>query len=105
MSEPIHLTQWEHLTTTFTSFFDGIGKVEINLESLAFHSLPSDVRTNFSIHRNGMVNARMPLHGLDSMFNEFEFEHSSRRITCRSEASTYTYQVPQALLSNRGPPQ
>ncbi len=101
MAERIPRSEWTNLAKTFTEFFDGLGAVNVDNELLSFHSPSHHVQTGFSIHSSGLVNASMPLHGLQSKFEEFEFHPTSHLIICHAEASTYTYKVPDVLLTNR----
>ena len=101
MVERTPLAPWTNLAKIFTEFFEGLGVVNAGDEVLSFHSHSHHVQTGFSIHSNGLVNASMPLHGLQSKFKEFQFEVTTHLIICHAEASTYTYKVPEALLTYR----
>jgi hypothetical protein len=95
------LSQWHELNNAFQTFFYGLGQVETSHERLHFRSSPPHVQTQFTIHANGSVNASMPLHGLEAVFQSFEFNQERNTVCCFGTEATYTYNVPQELLQKR----
>ena len=45
--------------------------------------------------------ASMPLHNLDSAFNQVEFEGSLESLTLVGNDFSYTYRIPRELLTMR----
>lgn len=102
MGSSFTLSQWNGLEKAFQTFFSGLGCIEVSPEQLHFHSLPPHVQTQFTIHANGVVNASMPLHGLEAVFLSFEFNQDHNTVHCRGKEVTYSYNVPLELLQKRG---
>ena len=101
MASVFTLSQWHELKDAFQAFFHGLGRVEANPERLHFYSLPPHVQTQFTIHANGSVNASMPLHGLEAVFQSVEFDQDHNTVQCRGKEAIYTYIVPRELLQKR----
>lgn len=102
MAASFTLSQWQELKLEFQSFFEGLGQIDATTERLHFRSVPPHVQTQFTIHANGILNASMPLHGLEALFDGFEFDHMRKTVSCTGNGATYTYTVPQELLQLRG---
>lgn len=102
MATSLQLSQWQELKVAFQSFFDELGQIDATTERLHFRSVPPYVQTQFTIHANGIVNASMPLHGLEALFDGFEFDHIRKTVCCTGNGTTYTYTVPQELLQLKG---
>ena len=97
MAERIPRSEWTNLAKTFTKFFDGLGAVNVDNELLSFHSPSHHVQTGFSIHSSGLVNASMPLHGLQSKFEEFEFLQKLDEVSCLSLSKEYFPWYPNGI--------
>lgn len=102
MTESIAVEQWSELEQIFSHFFDGLGDISCTNEIMTYRSSPPGVSTVFAIHRNGCVNASMPLHGIEAIFGFFEFDALENTIVCRGQHGSYTYRVPAELLRLRG---
>jgi len=94
MAERIARAQWTNLAKTFTEFFDGLGVVNADKELLSFHSHSHHVQTGFSIHSNGLVNASMPLHGLQSKFEVDWSTHPCRFMVCNRSSKNLSFILP-----------
>ncbi|MDE0858386.1 MAG: hypothetical protein OSA38_07445 [Candidatus Poseidoniaceae archaeon] len=101
MTESVAVEQWSELGNIFSHFFDGLGEVSCTNEVLNYQSLPPGVPTVFAIHRDGRVDASMPLHGIEAIFEFFEFDASDNNIVCQGQHGKYTYRVPEELLRLR----
>ena len=102
MAASFALSQWQELKVAFQSFFGELGEIDATNERLHFRSVPPHVQTQFTIHANGIVTASMPLHGLEALFDGFEFDHIRNAVCCTGNGATYTYTVPQELLQLKG---
>jgi len=102
MTEGIAVEQWSELEKIFSDFFAGLGEVSSTNEIMTYRSNPPSVSTVFAIHRDGCVDASMPLHGIEAIFEFFEFDALENSIVCRGQRGSYTYRVPAELLLLRG---
>jgi hypothetical protein len=88
-------SDWDELTAAFRTFFGGAGQVEID-ESEAVFTAPT---TGFSIRVDGTSRSFMPLHRFGAAWDEIEFDFDSHEVHLRGESATYTYRIPEDLLS------
>ena len=93
----VTLNDWTQLRLTFESFFAPFGSVTLGEESLTFRSRPPHVETGFSIGRDGRMGATMPLHQIDAVFTQIDFDPAARQVTCHADGLSYTYRVPPQL--------
>ncbi|MEC8681762.1 MAG: hypothetical protein VXY14_06870 [Candidatus Thermoplasmatota archaeon] len=92
---------WTAISEHFRLMFNGIGHLSITEDLLTFRSLPPSVATGISITRSGELVANMPLHAIESVFDTVAFSSDLTSLTLAGGGSSYTYNVPPALLALR----
>lgn len=95
------IEEWDKISEFFVKMFQGLGDVKTSDQVLQFASIEPYVATGISLSRKGRMAASMPLHNLDSTFNQVEFGESLESLTLVGNNSSYTYKIPRELLSIR----
>jgi hypothetical protein len=97
----LSIDQWGEIREEFTRIFHGLGKVETTEEIIRFSSIEPFVSTGIVLFRDGTMAANMPLHNLNSKFDEVVFDTSLEQITLLGSGFNYTYRIPDELLAQR----
>tara|TARA_Y100000766_G_scaffold249509_1_gene231977 strand:+ start:176 stop:541 length:366 start_codon:yes stop_codon:yes gene_type:complete len=97
----LSITQWDEICDNFREMFQGLGIVKTTDVLLSFSSIEPYVSTGISLARDGAMAANMPLHNLDSRFDTVTFDELFEKITLSGHGFTYTYKIPEELLSIR----
>ena len=95
------IEEWDKISECFVNMFQGLGEVKISDQVLQFASIEPYVTTGISLSRDGKMAASMPLHNLDSTFNQVEFDGSLESLTLVGNDFSYTYRIPRELLTMR----
>lgn len=95
------IEEWDKISECFVNMFQGLGEVKISEQVLQFASIEPYVTTGISLSRDGKMAASMPLHNLDSTFNQVEFDGSLESLTLVGNDFSYTYRIPRELLTMR----
>lgn len=95
------IEEWDKISECFVNMFQGLGEVKISDQVLQFASIEPYVTTGISLSRDGKMAASMPLHNLDSTFNQVEFDESLESLTLVGNDFSYTYRIPRELLTMR----
>ena len=95
------IKEWDKIRDSFVNMFHGLGEVETSKHVLRFTSIEPHVSTGISLTRQGKMVANMPLHNLDSTFNQVSFEGSLESLTLTGNGFRYTYRIPDEILAIR----
>ena len=95
------INQWDEICAEFHRMFHGLGNVESTEDMIRFSSTEPFVSTGIGISRDGTMAASMPLHNLNSKFDEVVFDTSLEQITLLGSGFNYTYRIPDELLTQR----
>ena len=93
------IEDWDKIRECFVKMFQGLGRVETSEEMLQFTSIEPYVATGISLSRQGKIAANMPLHNLDSIFNQVQFDNSLDSLTLIGDGFHYTYRIPDEILA------
>jgi len=93
------IEDWDKIRECFVKMFQGLGSVETSEEMLQFTSIEPYVATGISLSRQGKIAANMPLHNLDSIFNQVQFDNSLDSLTLIGDGFHYTYKIPDEILA------
>ncbi len=96
-----HISDWDQISNLFSEMFQELGDVRITKEHLSYSSIKPYVVTSLMLTRNGQLVASMPLHNIDSRFEQVIFGDSFESIRLVGLAFDYTYVIPQELLQRR----
>ena len=96
-----HISDWEQISNLFLEMFQNLGDVTITKKHLAFSSIKPHVVTSLMLTSDGQLVASMPLHTIDSHFNQVTFGDSLESIRLVGLAFDYTYVIPPELLQIR----
>ena len=92
------IEEWNKISEYFVKMFQGLGSVETSEGMLQFTSIEPYVATGISLSRQGKMAANMPLHNLDSTFQQVEFDDSLESLTLTGDDFHYTYKIPKEIL-------
>ena len=95
------IKEWDKISECFVDMFQGLGEVKTSDEVLQFTSIEPYVATGISLSREGKIAANMPLHNLNSAFNQVEFGNSLESLTLTGDGFHYTYRIPDEILATR----
>jgi len=95
------INQWDEICAEFHRMFHGLGNVESTEDMIRFSSTEPFVSTGIGLSRDGTMVASMPLHNLNSKFDEVVFDTSFEQITLLGSGFNYTYRIPEELLTQR----
>lgn len=98
------IEEWGKISEWFVKMFQGLGRVEATEEILQFSSVEPHVATGISLSMRGKMAANMPLHSLDSTFNQIEFGNSLESLTLTGDNFHYTYRIPNEILAIKSDP-
>ena len=98
------IEEWGKISEWFVKMFQGLGRVEATEEILQFSSVEPHVATGISLSMRGKMAANMPLHSLDSTFNQIEFGNSLELLTLTGDSFHYTYRIPDEILAKKSDP-
>ena len=98
------IEEWGKISEWFVKMFQGLGSIETSEEILQFTSIEPYVATGISLSRQGKMAANMPLHRLDSTFNQIEFGNSLESLTLTGDSFHYTYRIPNEILAIKSDP-
>ena len=93
------IEEWGKISEWFVKMFQGLGSIETSEEMLQFTSIEPYVATGISLSKQGKMAASMPLHSLDSTFNQIEFGNSLESLTLTGDSFHYTYRIPNEILA------
>ena len=93
------ITDWDSITSHFTSVFDNLGEIEHTDDFIHFCSFSSDVDTSIKINKNGDFDASMPLHGIGGEIEQVIFSENTIQLIGKS--LNYTYRIPPEILNRR----
>ena len=93
------IEEWGKISEWFVKMFQGLGSIETSEEMLQFTSIEPYVATGISLSRQGKMAASMPLHSLNSTFNQIEFGNSLESLTLTGDSFHYTYRIPNEILA------
>ena len=93
------IEEWDKISECFGNMFRGLGEVTTTADMLQFTSIEPHVATGISLSKQGKIAANMPLHNVDSSFNEVRFDDSLRTMTFIGDGFSYTYRIPAELLA------
>ena len=63
-----HISDWDAISSQFSTMFQGLGEVKVTEEHLSYSSKKPHVATSLMLTRDGQLVASMPLHTIDSRF-------------------------------------
>lgn len=95
------INQWDEICAEFHRMFHDLGNVESTEDMIRFSSTEPFVSTGIGLSRDGTMVASMPLHNLNSKFDEVVFDTSLEQITLLGSGFNYTYRIPEELLAQR----
>ena len=95
------INQWDEICAEFHRMFHDLGNVESTEDMIRFSSTEPFVSTGIGLSRDGTMAASMPLHNLNSKFDEVVFDTSLEQITLLGSRFNYTYRIPEELLTQR----
>ena len=95
------INQWDEICAKFHRMFHDLGNVESTEDMIRFSSTEPFVSTGIGLSRDGTMAASMPLHNLNSKFDEVVFDTSLEQITLLGSGFNYTYRIPEELLTQR----
>lgn len=95
------INQWDEICAEFHRMFHDLGNVESTEDMIRFSSTEPFVSTGIGLSRDGTMVASMPLHNLNSKFDEVVFDTSLQQITLLGSGFNYTYRIPEELLTQR----
>ena len=95
------INQWDEICAEFHRMFHDLGNVESTEDMIRFSSTEPFVSTGIGLSRDGTMVASMPLHNLNSKFDEVVFDTSLEQITLLDSGFNYTYRIPEELLTQR----
>ena len=95
------VNQWDEICAEFHRMFHDLGNVESTEDMIRFSSTEPFVSTGIGLSRDGTMVASMPLHNLNSKFDEVVFDTSLEQITLLGSGFNYTYRIPEELLTQR----
>ena len=95
------INQWDEICAEFHRMFHDLGNVESTEDMIRFSSTEHFVSTGIGFSRDGTMVASMPLHNLNSKFDEVVFDTSLEQITLLGSGFNYTYRIPEELLAQR----
>ena len=92
---------WSSIVDAFRRMFEGLGVVNADAASVEFSSVAPSVATGIVLMRSGTMAANMPLHSIETVFTEVEFEEDLTALHLIGLHGTYTYRVPGELFDLR----
>ena len=95
------INQWDEICAEFHRMFHDLGDVGSTEDVIRFSSTEPFVSTGIGLSRDGTMAASMPLHNLNSKFDEVVFDTSLKEITLLGKGFNYTYRIPDELLTQR----
>ena len=95
------INQWDEICAEFHRMFHDLGNVESTEDMIRFSSTEPFVSTGIGLSRDGTMVASMPLHNLNSKFDDVVFDTSLEQITLLGSGFNYTYRIPEELLTQR----
>ena len=95
------IEEWGKISEWFVKMFQGLGSIETSEEMLRFTSIEPYVATGISLSRQGKMAASMPLHNLDSTFQQVAFDDLLESLALIGDGFHYTYRIPREILSMR----
>ena len=95
------IKEWDKISECFVDMFQGLGELKTSDQVLQFTSIEPYVATGISLSREGKIAANMPLHNLNSAFNQVEFGNSLESLTLTGDGFHYTYRIPDEILATR----
>lgn len=96
-----HISDWDAISSQFSTMFQGLGEVKVTEEHLSYSSKKPHVATSLMLTRDGQLVASMPLHTIDSRFEQVIFDESLEAIRLLGPGFDYTYTIPSELLLHR----
>jgi len=97
----IKIADWNSICSVFTEMFDGLGKIDVTDDIIAYQSIKPHVATGISLDRKGRLLANMPLHSIETEFEIVHFLGRSQSIKLIGKNSTYVYKIPQEIINSR----
>ena len=99
MKSEYSITDWDSITSHFTSVFDCLGEIKHTDDFIHFRSFSLDVDTSIKINKNGDFDASMPLHGIGGVIEQVVFSENTIQLIGKS--LNYTYRIPPEILNRR----
>lgn len=96
-----HVSDWDEISNLFAEMFQSLGEVERSTNVLSFSSTKPHVTTAIMLTNDGQLVASMPLHNIDSRFEQVIFGDSLESIRLIGPTFDYTYTIPSELLQLR----
>ena len=96
-----HIANWDSICTKFSKMFNKLGEVRITESALSYSSVKPHVTTAIMLTREGQLVASMPLHNVDSKFEQVIFDDSLESIRLIGVSFNYTYTIPKEILKIR----
>jgi hypothetical protein len=91
---PLARSDWPAVCDAFERFFAEVGEVTVSTNEVEF--LAGD--TGLVLSRNGTSRSFMPLHGLESTWEQVVFDPASHEVVLSAGVTRYVYRVPPRLL-------
>ena len=96
-----HISDWDAISSQFSTMFQHLGDIRITKQHLSYSSIEPNVVTSLMLTSDGQLVASMPLHNIDSRFEQVIFGNSLESIRLVGLAFDYTYVIPPELLQRR----
>ena len=90
-------SRWDVLVAEFVTFFDGLGKVEVNENAASFTA--QQAGTGLTLNRNGTSASFMPLHEMGGRWEQVAFDRAKHEVVVEGDGFSYRYRVPPSLFS------
>ena len=98
----LEISDWDAICSQFSRMFQHLGEVTITEKHLSYFSIKPNVSTSLMLTDDGHLVASMPLHNIDSRFEQVIFDDSLESIRLIGPAFDYTYTIPTEILQLRG---
>jgi len=96
-----HIADWDSISIEFSKMFHNLGEVRVTESALSYSSVKPHVTTAIMLTREGQLVASMPLHNVDSKFEQVIFDDSLESIRLIGVSFNYTYTIPKEILKIR----
>ncbi len=95
------IADWDAISIDFSKMFHKLGEVIITESHLSYSSVKPHVTTAIMLTRDGQLVASMPLHNVDSKFEQVIFDDSLESIRLVGTSFNYIYTIPKEILKIR----
>ena len=96
-----NITDWDGISIQFSKMFENLGDINLTEEYISYSSYKPYVATGIMLTKKGQLIASMPLHNVDSYFEQVIFDSTLKSIRLIGEKFDYTYTIPSVILQLR----